>query len=72
MSKYLNKTWIIITIILSAVFAVLFYPVAAERVGTLKALVFTMIGLLVIWLVYLIRAHIFSKILSKRNKKGQK
>jgi len=68
MSKYVNKTWISITIILCVVFVVLFFPVAAERVGTLKSILFTLIGIAVIWIVYYLRASIFSKICSKNDK----
>jgi len=71
MSKYFNKYWIAASILLSLDFAVLFYPVAAERVGHLKAIGFTMAGLAVIWIVYVIRAMIFSRIPSKRNKSGK-
>jgi quinol-cytochrome oxidoreductase complex cytochrome b subunit len=67
MNKHSNKTWIIITVIFCVVFVILFYPIAAERVGHPKAIVYTLIGLLVIWLIYFIRAYVFSKIFSKKN-----
>ena len=61
MSKYFNKYWLTITIVLSVAFALLFFPVAADRAGYMKAAVYTLVGLIVIWIVYFIRAWIFQK-----------
>ena len=68
MSRYVNRFWIWITIFLSVVFAALFVPVAARNIGLGKAILYTLIGLIVIWMVYLIRAHIFGRLFSKKGK----
>ena len=68
MSRYFNRYWVAITIIISVVFTVLFYPVAAERAGNPETIGLTIAGLAVIWIVYVIRAMIFSRTPSRRNK----
>jgi hypothetical protein len=69
MSKYVNKWWFAITILLNVVFAALFIPIATRNVGLWKAILYTLIGLIVIWIVYFIRAYIFGQIFSKTNNK---
>ncbi|MEN8118139.1 MAG: hypothetical protein ABFS16_14235 [Bacteroidota bacterium] len=60
MKNHRYNIWVVITILLCCVFAVLFFPVASDNVGTYKAVLFTSIGVVVILLVYLVRAHIFA------------
>jgi len=60
MSRLYNKFWINATIVLSLIFAVLGFPVFHQKHGFVSAFTFTLIGVSVIWIVYLIRAYIFS------------
>ncbi len=46
MSKYVNKFWIGITILLNVVFAALFIPFAAGNVGCRKAVLYALMGLI--------------------------
>ncbi len=71
MKHYFNKLWVIITVILNVVFVILFFPLSLKRVGTIKAIVFTLIGLLIIWIVYFVRAYIFSKYFGEKDKNGK-
>lgn len=60
MKKLFNKFWIVITIILSLIFIGLFLPLTTRSLGFTKAFSYTMTGLAVIWIVYFVRAYIFS------------
>ena len=53
--------WIIVPIILSVVFAVLFFPIVQNRYPTALAVLFTIIGICVIWASYFVRAYIFTR-----------
>ena len=64
MIKYFNKFWFTFTAILCTVFVVLFFPMTIEKVGIGKAIIYTIIGLVVIWIVYFVRAYIFTQIFS--------
>lgn len=66
MKDLLNPFWIIITVIISVVFGVLFYPAVVGEHGELKTILYTALGILVIWIVYFIRAYIFSNIFNNR------
>lgn len=68
MSRYVNKFWIGITILLNVIFAALFIPGAARNVGYGKAILYTIIGLIVIWIVYFMRVRIFGQTFSKKGK----
>ena len=61
MKKQFSSFWFILTIFLSAIFVVLFYPGTSERLGTGEAVMYTIVGVLVIWIVFFLRARIFSK-----------
>ena len=61
MNKLSTYFWPALTVLLSIVFATLFYPVAEQGYGEVKATLFTLLGLIVIWLVYAIRVFIFSR-----------
>lgn len=63
-----SPMWISITAILSIVFAVLFFPIAKEHWGAFWSVVSTLAGVAVIWLVYVIRAYIFTS--AGWNKRG--
>lgn len=66
MKKYIHRTWIMITAILSVVFTALFLPLASGEVGLLKAVTYNAIGLLVIWIVYFVRAYLFTILFSDK------
>jgi hypothetical protein len=59
-SRYFSKCWIIITVILCIVIAVFFFPIAAEKWGSLIGLLVTVLCIAFIWLVYFVRAHVFT------------
>ena len=55
----ITNPWIVLPIVLSVIFAVLFIPVARRSQGLPLALLYTLIGLCVIWASYFVRARIF-------------
>ena len=67
MRKYFNTFWVIFTVILSVTFVVLFSFVLAEGLGIAKIVIYNLIGLIVIWIVYFIRAYIFTKYFSEND-----
>ena len=66
LKKYINKGWIIVSVILCIVFAVLFTPMAIERLGIRWGVLATLAGITVILLSYVIRAIIIT---GKKNKR---
>ena len=58
--RYINKFWITVTVLLCIVFVVLFTPIDIERIGTLRGILATVAGTVVIILGYVIRAIIFT------------
>ena len=71
MSRLYSKFWIIVTIVLSLIFIVLSFPTFQRTHGFGSAFLFTFIGVCVIWIVYLIRAYIFSSFENESEKKEQ-
>jgi hypothetical protein len=69
MKRYYNRFWIGFTFILSVVFILLFFPMALERYNLSVSILLTTAGVLVIWMVYLVRAIIFTR-LSGKGKTG--
>ncbi len=67
--KYINKHWVIITIVLSVVFIMVFLPLTIKSVGSAKATSYTVTGVAVIWIVYFVRAYLFSGFDSKQEVK---
>jgi hypothetical protein len=61
MKKHSTGFWLILTILLSAIFVVLFYPGTKERLGSGEAIMYTIAGVMLIWIVFFLRARIFSK-----------
>ncbi len=61
-SKHYGGFWIGLAVALSALFAVLFYPAARRTYNPGTSLVFTALGVIVIWIVYFIRVMIFSRL----------
>jgi len=56
-----NKTWVIVTIGLCVVFAVLAFPVFMKARGLPTAIGMTLIGFVVIWFAYYARAWVFTR-----------
>ncbi|KPL03692.1 MAG: hypothetical protein AMJ73_05700 [candidate division Zixibacteria bacterium SM1_73] len=61
MAKLYNRFWVTVTIVLSVVFAILFFPIVHPKYGFPLSLLITLLGLLFIWANYFIRAYIFSR-----------
>ena len=60
MRKYFSRFWILITIAICVLFLTLFLPATLKSIGTAKAISYGLTGVAVIWIVYFVRAHIFS------------
>lgn len=60
MRKLYNPFWVGVTVILSLIFAVMLPVSIIETQGTALTILYTVIGLIVIWAVYFVRAYIFS------------
>ena len=61
MKKLFHPFWFVFTLVLSLVFLILFPFAIINHQGLTKTLIFTFLGLAVIWIVYIVRARIFSK-----------
>ena len=61
MTRLYSRFWINVTLLLSVVFAVVFFPVFRERFGFAWSTLLTALGVMVIWAVYFIRAYIFTR-----------
>ena len=68
MNKIHHGPWLILPILLSAIFAVLFYPVVQERYESLYSILFTFVGVCMIWITYFIRANIFTHLFADKIK----
>lgn len=55
------KFWTIVTVIISAVFIVLAFPVFRQSGGTAAGILYTLLGLAVIWAVFFARSWIFTR-----------
>ena len=60
MKKLFSSFWFLLTVFLSAIFVVLFYPAIKENVGNSEAVLLSIVGVLVIWIVFFVRARMFS------------
>lgn len=61
-----NRFWIAATIVLSVLFAVLFFPEVQARYGLGLSVLFTGVGIAVIWVVYFVRAYVFSQMFNTK------
>jgi hypothetical protein len=68
MKKLYDPFWIGVTIGLSVIFVILLPISIIEKHGTVKTIVFTLIGVVFIWVTYFVRAYFFSN--DSKNKKG--
>ena len=56
-----SKPWMIATTLLCIVFALLAFPLFLREKGLTVAIAYTLIGFAVIWLVYYVRAWVFTR-----------
>ena len=61
MASLYNRFWVITTALLCLAFVALFFPPASRRYGAGLATLLASTGVLFIWIIYLIRAYIFSR-----------
>jgi predicted transporter len=61
MARLHNRFWVAVTIVLCVVFAILFFPSVQQKYGFTLSLLMTLLGMLLIWANYFIRAYIFSR-----------
>ena len=55
------RPWVIVTVVLSGIFVVLGFPVFLRARGPWMAVLYTVVGLAIIWLIYLARAYVFGR-----------
>ena len=60
MKKLYDPFWIGVTIVFSVIFIILLPISIIEKHGTVKTIVFTLIGVVFIWVTYFVRAYFFS------------
>jgi hypothetical protein len=60
MKKLHDPFWIGVTVVLSIIFVILLPISIIEKHGVVKTIVFTLVGLIFIWVTYFIRAYFFS------------
>jgi hypothetical protein len=61
MTRLYSRFWVNITLLLSVVFAVVFFPLVQERYGLPWSVFLTLSGVLVIWAAYFVRAYLFTR-----------
>jgi glycopeptide antibiotics resistance protein len=61
MARLFSGFWVGFTVVLCVIFAGLFYPMIREKYDFLLSIAFTVAGVCLIWVVYFVRAHIFSR-----------
>lgn len=64
--KYYNGFWVGVTTVLSVVFAALFFPMIIPKYSLALSILFTAAGVIFIWIVYFVRAVIFTGLFDKR------
>ena len=71
MARLYSGFWVGVSAVLSIIFTVMFFPLVQEKYGYPQSVVLTMIGLLVIWASYFVRAYIFTQGMEdRRNNPG--
>jgi hypothetical protein len=65
MTRRYSGFWLGFTIVLSIIFAALFFPGVYGRYTLTESLTYMGIGVLVIWAVYFARAAIFPRVFSR-------
>ncbi len=66
MRKHLLTPWVLLPIVLSVIFALLFFPIVRKSHELTAALLYTAIGIFIIWGSYFVRAYIFGRIFCKQ------
>lgn len=61
MGKRISRFWISFTVVLSVVFAVVFFPIVRDKFFLTDAILLTLAGIAIIWGVYFLRAAIVSR-----------
>jgi len=69
MKNLIDPFWIRVTVILSIFFAIMLPVSIIEKHGTAKTIVFTVLGIIFIWVTYFVRAYFFSDEKEKDNNK---
>ena len=60
MKNLYDPFWIGVTAVLSIIFVILLPISIIEKHGVVKTIVFTLVGLIFIWVTYFVRAYFFS------------
>jgi uncharacterized membrane protein len=60
MKKWYDPFWVSVTVVLSIIFVILLPISIMEKHGTVKTIVFTLVGVVFIWVTYFVRAYFFS------------
>jgi c-di-AMP phosphodiesterase-like protein len=60
MKKLYDPFWIGVTVVLLIIFVILLPISIIEKHGVVKTIVFTLVGLIFIWVTYFVRAYFFS------------
>ena len=60
MARPQSKLWIVVTIVLSLIVAVVGYPAFQRKFGSPASFIWTAAVVASVWLTYLIRARVFS------------
>lgn len=56
-----SRPWVIVTIVLCLIYAVLAFPIFLRARGSSIAVLYTLIGFAVIWIAYYVRAWVFTR-----------
>jgi ABC-type transport system involved in cytochrome c biogenesis permease subunit len=56
-----NRFWVTVTVVLCLVFAAIAFPIFLRAKGAGTAVVYTVVGFVVIWFAYFARAWVFSR-----------
>ncbi len=67
-----QRLWTWVSFFLSGLFAVLFYPIARETNGVVLSILLTALGIAVIWLVFVMRSWIFSRMAESGRREGKR
>ena len=60
--KYYSGFWVGFTIILSMIFSILFFPAIRGNYSFMQSILLTAAGVILIWVVYIVRAMIYIRI----------
>ena len=69
MKKLYDPFWVSVTVVLSVIFVIVLPLSIIEKHGTVKTIVFTLVGAVFIWITYFVRAYFFSDDSEKKKRK---